>query len=154
MLRTESLTDDHFHKEEETFNAILIQEESRRLALAIRLYGTKQHKILLCLKIYFRLPVTEHDLRACFDSISTSDRTLLLQRFGNNYDATREIDNFNVIAPFMNIQEKNITSGSSLRRWTLEYLTRIVALMNGKPPERSHSKETIKILLEHLSLSP
>jgi hypothetical protein len=151
-LRTEPLTDAHVHDGEGHIDAILIQEESQRFALAIRLFGSKRHKIILCLKIYFRLPVSDHDLRYCFDAITDSDRTLLLQRFGTNYDSFLETDNFTAIAPFMNRQDNNITSAASLRRWTQEYLTRIIALMNGNPPERAHTKETIKILLEHISL--
>jgi hypothetical protein len=151
-LRTEPLTDAHVHEGEENINSLMIREESQRFALAIRLYGTKRYKIILCLKIYFRLPVSDHDLRSCFDTISDSDRTTLLLRFADNYDAFLEAENFTNIAPYMNKQEKNVTSGASLRRWTQEYLTRIIDLMNGNPPERAHTKETIKILLEHISL--
>ena len=131
--------------------ALIVQDEIDRLAMILKLYGSQEHKALLCLKIYFRMPVTKKEIQMCFNLLTQSEMNLLLDRFGESYDDSLEIENFNILSPFMNRQEQNTTSGSSLRRWTLEHLTRITALLNGNPPNRSHTKETIKFLLEHYS---
>lgn len=148
---TEPITEYGAALEPEALNPMLLQDEYRRFSILLRLFGTKQAKIVFCFKIYFRMPVTEHDVRRAFDRITDEQRGHLLERFGSGYDDSMEIDNFNIVAPLMNIQEMNATSGRSLRRWTLEQLTRTIALLNGDPPVRSHTKETIKLLLEEVS---
>lgn len=147
----EPLTDDVESQNSDHLTTIMIQEEYRQLSLALRLFGAKREKIILCLKIYFRLSIPEQELRTYFTALSPDELAILQKRFSGNYDDTLEIDNFNEFAPFINRQEQNATSGGSLRRWTLEYLSRIIALMNGNPPVKAHTKDTIKILLEQLS---
>lgn len=151
-ISMEPLTDELPSHSHDHLNAIVIQEEYRQLALALRLFGAKREKIVLCLRIYFRLSIPEQELRTFFTLLSPDDLSFLQQRFGENFDDTLEIDNFNAVAPFINAQEQNATTGASLRRWTLEYVSRIIALMNGNPPVKAHTKETIKILLEQISL--
>ena len=88
------------------------------------------------------------EIQLFFKESSEHEITPLLKRFGTNYDSTLESENFDMIAPLMNKLENNSTSGSSLRRWTQEYLSRLITILNGNPPSRSHTKETVKILLE------
>jgi RNA polymerase sigma factor (sigma-70 family) len=152
QLQTEPLTDEQIPNGTDHLNALLIQEEYQRLATALRLFDTKRTKIILCFRIYFRTPIPVKDIRSCFPSAAPGDHQYLHQRFGGNYDDRLEIDNFNDIAPYMNGQEQNTTSGESLRRWTLEYLSRIIKLMNGTPPVKAHTKETIRILFEQFSM--
>lgn len=148
---TEPITDYGTAQEPEALTPMLLQDEYRRFSLLLRLFGTKQAKIIFCFKIYFRLPITEHDVQRAFDRIPEEHGRQLLERFGAGYEGSMEIDNFNTVAPLMNMQEMNATSGRSLRRWTLEHLTRTIVLLNGDPPVRSHTKETIKLLLEEVS---
>jgi RNA polymerase sigma factor (sigma-70 family) len=147
-IETEELTDavtihDHGH-----LNALLIQDEIRRFSRAMQMFGEKRAKIIICFKIYYRIPLTGTELRSFFDTASDKELAQLEERFGGNYDETLEIDNFNFIVPLMNVKEQNSTTGSSLRRWTLEYISRMISLMNGTPPLKAHTKETIRTLFE------
>ena len=150
-VSTVPLINERLAYKEENYNALLIQDEIKRLELILQLYHTQQYKIIVCLKIYFTMPITLMELQQCFRKSSRSDRVILFERFGRNYDDSLESDNFNMLATFMNKQEYNSTSGDSLRRWTQEHLHKIITLLNGKPPSRSHTKDTIKILLEQCS---
>ncbi len=131
--------------------SLILDDELERLKLALSMYGAQQYKLILCLKVYFRLPVSMTDLRQCFKKSNGTELHTLYSAFGSDYDHSRESDNFSALSPFMNKEEENLTSGDSLRRWTVEHLVKLIALLNGDPPNRSHTKETIKILLDQYS---
>lgn len=148
---TEPLSEDLISNESSYVNAIYIQDELRLFHLTLQLFHSMQQKMMLCFRIYFRITVPVRVLAEYFTGVSSHDLRTLQGRFGKQYDETLEIDNFNDLAPYMNKQERNATSGESLRRWTLEYLTRVITIMNGTPPVKSHTKDTIKILFEQLT---
>ncbi|MCK9407894.1 MAG: hypothetical protein WCX28_04170 [Bacteriovoracaceae bacterium] len=150
-IKTEPLTDELIPHDHGNIHSLMFQDEYRRLAIVLKLYGAKQSKLKFCFKIYFRMPVTGLDVDSTFDTATGVEREYLLQHFGNTFDDTLEIDNFNILAPMMNKQERNNTTGSSLRRWTLEHLSRVIKLLNGTPPVKTHTKETVKILFEQFS---
>ena len=152
-VATVPLTNDVFLQKETHFNSLYIQDEMDRLGWILELYGTQRYKVILCLKIYFNIPITRTDILRCFKNNSQIERTLLFERFGHNYSNSLDSENFDALAPIMNKRENNSTSGNSLRRWTQDHLTKILRQLNGVPPTRSHTKETFKILLEHYSLN-
>ncbi|NUN69594.1 MAG: hypothetical protein HUU02_07765, partial [Bacteroidetes bacterium] len=148
---TEPLTEDSADQRADAMHPILLQDEHHRFSTALRLFGRRRTKVVFCLRIYFRLPVTAQDVHRFFDRVEIRHRTTLAERLLTMNDDVRELDTFNAVAAVMNMQEQNATTGSSLRRWTLDHLARTIALMNGEPPVRSHTKETIKLLLEEVT---
>jgi len=149
-LNTVSLeTFDHPAEESEIFRTLNIDDELHRLIMALKLYNAQAPKIIICLKIYFRLPVTKQEINECFTLSTYLDRNSIFTLLGGNYDERLEVENFNIIAPSMNRQEGNTTSGASLRRWTQDHLYKVITILNGKSRHRSHTKETVKTLLEH-----
>ena len=149
-LNTVSLeTYDHPTEESEIFRTLNVYDEVHRLIMALKLYNTQTPKIIICLKIYFRLPVTEQEINECFPLSTKKEQSSIFMLLGGIYDERLEIENFNLIAPLMNKQEGNTTTGSSLRRWTQDHLYKVITILNGKSHYRSHTKETVKTLLEH-----
>lgn len=151
MPATEPITEMRAGQDAEAMTPILLQEEIRRFTNTLRLFGSKRHKMMFCFRVFFRLPVYEQDVQRAFDRLPVEQWKTMLERFGSEYEDTLEADNFNSIASLMNLQEKNTTSGSSLLRWTQENLTRTILLLNGDPPVRSHTKETVKLMLEEVT---
>lgn len=143
----EPLTEDYTAMEqtEERSAQMLIDEERRRLERYLQMYGEKRRKLTLCLKILLKIAPSDDDLRSMDAAMPPEERTRLRQELSK--DRT-EAEDFAALALFVNRCEHTITSGNSLRRWTSEYLVRIVHLMNGDPPKRSHTKETIRLLME------
>jgi len=130
------------------FTSILIREEANRLGILFRMYGTQQHKLVVCLKTYFRIPVTKQDLDRCFSRSTRKERATLLKECLRYYDKTPEIENFGRLVQQMINQEQKTFSADSLRRWTNEHIHRIITLLNGRPPQKAHTIETVKTLFE------
>ena len=145
------LHDEYRLTEEGNFNSLIIREEINRLAILLRMYGLQQYKLVVCLKTYYRIPVTMQDLDRCFSKCNQAERAVLLEQCVANYDKTPEIENFQRLVRLLNIQEQKSTSADSLRRWTNEHIHKIIVLLNGTPPRSAHTKETIKILFEQLT---
>ncbi len=147
-----SLSDtEHELEEDIPLRSLLVQEEVQRFVMILTLFHHQRSKLLLCLKLFHRMPLTVHDITDCFELLPERDLTMLMSLFGKPFEEALETDIFNTIAPFMNRKENNQTSGASLRRWTQEQISRIISLLNRGKDHRTHTKETIRILLEHFT---
>ena len=151
-VKTISLTEINQHSDDDNDRALMIEEEIQRLELAMKLCGTQRFKILVCMKVYFRLSITKNEIMKCFNDITEMEKQTLSNRFGGIYDDSFEIENFNLLAVMINKKENKNTSGNSTRRWTEENIRKVLILLNGDPPNRTHTRETLKFLLEHCSL--
>ncbi|MFZ4619929.1 MAG: hypothetical protein ACOYNS_05170 [Bacteroidota bacterium] len=145
--------DDHDHKadDEPVLNSLIIQDELRRFTIILRLFNRQLPKLLLCMKLYLRLPLSPADITNCFEWLTSEELSELLEKFGTVYNDRLESDNFNTIAPLMNRREATSTSGASLRRWSNEQVAKIIGMLNKGSQQRTHTKETIRILLDYYS---
>lgn len=127
--------------------SILVNEELHLLQTALGMFNDHREKTTVCLKIFFKLPVQREEIQQCSPLLPSQDIDAVYRRFSTGSLDTNESEDFDALAPYMNRQESKTTSGASLRRWTQEQLTRIIAVLNtGR--RRSHTKETIGTLLE------
>jgi hypothetical protein len=151
-VQTVPLNDSEQGSDGETaFRSLMMQDELQRFSVILTLFHQQRPKLLLCLKLFHRLPLTVHDIMDCFEKITEKELTILMSLYGGNFDDVLESDIFNSISPFMNRKENNQTTGASLRRWTQEQSAKVISLMNSGPDRRAHTKETIKVLLEHFN---
>lgn len=135
--------------EGEIENKLLIDDELKRLSLILDLYDSSRKKIIIMMKIYYRMPLTRPEIRAFFRKVNTTDRNEIFARFGGEYNDTYETDNFNFLSNALFQQEGKRLSGDSLRRWIERKIHDIIDLLNGNPPSHSFTLETIRILFEH-----
>ena len=150
-FEAENLLNEHLILNEDYSVSLHIEAEIERLKWILELYGSQKNKLIICMKIYFNIPVTKTDIIRCFNKSTAEERLNFHKQFGTNYHGTLDSENFNSLAPMVNRQENKSTSGASLLRWTLEHLTKIIGQLNGNPPRRSYTKETFKLLFEHFS---
>lgn len=131
---------------------LLIEDEVQRLRTALRLFHSNRYKLLVCMKIYFRIPVTMTEFSDCFPDLKNDDRkhrlATLLTMLEN--DTNKEL--FTYLLATFSTTEREKLSWDSFRRWTEDNIRRILILLNGDPQTRTHTKETLKILLEHNSM--
>ena len=130
-------------------NAIFIEEEIQRFRIIIQLFHKKKFRILLCLKIYFRIPIDEKNILNCFPQISDKHHEHLFVLFGTPFETMNGDEIFKTLTNILNIYEGKKNEPDSIRHWILDQITRILILLNGNPPRRAHNLETLKILLEH-----
>jgi len=127
---------------------ILIEEEARRFRRILSLYHHQRPKLLLCLKLHYRIPLTKDDIFAWYPGCSTQDLENLLAHFGADYEVVDDIEIFKTVTPVMNRNEKRLNSVDAVRKWTDSKIHEILRLLNGNPQRRSHNEETLKILID------
>ena len=132
-----------------TENAIIIQEEVKKLGAILQTYGREKNKIILMLKIFFRLPITLHDITRCYHKVLLEHAQALLDEITENYEQRSDVEVFSHVASFVNIYEKKETHSDSLRRWTQRMQDEILVLINGASSKQTHTKETLEILFEN-----
>ncbi len=131
---------------------LLIEDEVHRLRLALRLFHSNRYKLLICMKVYFRIPVTLTEFSNCFPELKGDDREQRLTTLMTMLENGTNKELFTYLLALFNPPEREKLSSDSFRRWTEDNIRRILILLNGDPPTRAHTKETLKILLEHNSL--
>lgn len=126
----------------------VIEHEVRRFSTVLSLYDTQRPKLLLCLKLYFRIPVTSEDIRLWYPECNGEDQASLMAHFGLNYDQLSDINIYKIVTPIMNRNEKRSNSVDAMRKWTDSKVHEIIDLLNGRPKKTNHSVETLKILVD------
>ncbi len=121
----------------------------RRFETILTLFQDKRPKILLCLKLYFRMPITESDIRTWYPRCGDRSREELLCKLGGNFEEMENAEIYRVITPFMNKREKKKNSPDALRKFVQLTMKEILELLNGSPPRHSFDEETLRILLEN-----
>jgi RNA polymerase sigma factor (sigma-70 family) len=132
-------------------DGILIANELERFKMAIKLFHSEQFKILVCLKVYFSIPISSMDLRQCFRGITMNDHFHLMREYEQQLPAEKDSSNFNVLTSMLNKYEQTEVAEDTVRHWTNEIIQKLINLMNGNPPNRAHTKDSLKFLLEHYS---
>jgi len=119
-----------------TFHALLMQ------------YGRNAPKILLMLKLRFRLPVSTADILKWYPGCSRENLDAVLGVFGGDYESMPDHEVYRSMTPVMNEAEGKLNSSDALRKWTSAKIAEVLELLNGTPPVSTHTEETLKILLE------
>jgi DNA-directed RNA polymerase specialized sigma24 family protein len=129
-------------------NRLALEQSLRMLDAILTQYHTDRPKLVVCLKIMYRIPLTREDVRTWWPACPEPDVDALVA-FAQQMDRTlTDKQAFALIHPFMMRAEQRTSSHDSIRRWTDERITQIVQLLNGNPPASTHTKETLGLLLE------
>jgi len=126
----------------------VIEQEVARFRKILDLYGLQRPKLLLCLKIYFRIPLSPEDIRLWYPECSKEDLAMMMEHFGLTYDQMNDIDIYTIVTPIMNRNEKRSNSADAMRKWTDSKVHEIIDLLNGRPQKLNHTIETLKILVD------
>jgi len=145
------LSEHRMLSDENAEDRILISNELERLKIALKLFHSQQFKILVCVKVYFSIPITSLELRQCFPGITINDHYHLLNAFKNPHPSGEEFINFSLLTTMLNKYGQASATEESVRRMTLAYIQKLLHLMNGNPPSRAHTKDSLKVLLERAS---
>jgi RNA polymerase sigma factor (sigma-70 family) len=126
----------------------LIDHVVSRFRVVVGLYHSQRPKLLLCLKLYFRLPVVAQDIRLPYPLCTPADLESLLRSFDGKYETMNEYEIYEIVTPIMNKYERKSNSADALRKWTHSKIQEIIRILNGDPPRFNFDKETLRILVE------
>ena len=129
-------------------SGLYIRQEVEKLRTIFILLYRKRNKFILCAKYYYRLPVTENDIRRAFPSIHFDDITTLTALSASNGEQMHFEEIFTIIARCVMKYENVMIDHDSLRRWTVRTIDQVVRQLNGDPPESAHTAETLKELID------
>jgi hypothetical protein len=111
-------------------------------------FHSERAKLLLCLKLMYRLPVAKRDVVHWWPNCPETDIIPLLSAIGVGGTGLTHKDVFALLQPLVNKAEMNHTSADSIRHWVDARITLILRLLNGSPPTSAHNRETLGILFE------
>jgi RNA polymerase sigma factor (sigma-70 family) len=127
---------------------LLIEHDIRVLRAILRQFGSTRPRLILCLKLYYRIPITRQDIVTWAPGAPQEEIDHLLQVFGGEYRHLTAGRVFSLFHPILCRLEKSSLSADSLRRWMDRRIIEILDLLNGSPPTSAHSRETLGILFE------
>jgi DNA-directed RNA polymerase specialized sigma24 family protein len=139
--------EDPIVEETATMN-LAIEYDLERLKRIFTYYYKKKEKVILCVKLYFRLRVTKEDVIACFPACSEEETLSFLDLFGTHYDNIDSKEVYRIVTPLLNKYEGKNNTVDAVRNWTEVRIREIIQLLNGNRRESSYDKESLRILTE------
>lgn len=143
------------HYEYDPTDAISLGEELERFYTVLQLFHSEKQTIYICMKLYFKIPLLRKDLRQWSRHVKPSHRKMLMRKFGRPYGQKAKEEVFDAFAVVWNSFKQKKSTGDGIHRWTARRMQDIIKLMNGNPPRRSHSFESLQALLseEYIQLT-
>jgi hypothetical protein len=124
-------------------------ERARQVFRAILLqYDRHLPKLLVCLKLLFRLPLTKGDILAMYPQCPPRELRRIRARFGRNYAKVSDKEIFALLTPFFNMAEGKENSEDALRKWANTKVNEILDLLDDSFPGGCFDKESLNTLLE------
>lgn len=146
-IKTIQIHEGHGHYTIDPTDSIVIDEELDRLHTVLQLFPAERDKLYIGMKLYFKIPLRRQDLTRWSTRIRPAQENRLISAFGKNYNDMTSLEIFSLFAPVWNTVERKSLAPRSIEHWANENINAIIKLMNGNPPRRAHSKETLQLLL-------
>ncbi len=127
----------------------VVDDAVKRLRTILVLYDRKLPKVLLALKLHYRLPITEGDLQSWYPDANNRDRTTILRAFGKYFEHVRDPELFRRVTPILNRLEEKSNQPDSLRRFITVTIGDILRLLNGTPARYAYDEDSLSVLVEH-----
>lgn len=160
------IMDPRFSVDEKSItDPIVIRHTIRVFHAAIETVGDRKPKLLLFLKLYYRIPVQGRELRAAYPSLEEVQEHKFLGTFGGDFDRMGEMEVFETARPTLNALEHSTTSAESYTRWITREVNDLCDILNGDPPVSAFDRHSLRVLVddyfephllrdtEHVSLS-
>ncbi|MDH3252367.1 MAG: hypothetical protein OEM41_06210 [Ignavibacteria bacterium] len=126
----------------------VVDHEVEKFRLILRLHHTQFPKLCLLLKLTFRIPVSEDEMYRWFPRCDPVDVQLVVGSFGVEYGSKTDREIYRVMTPVLNRLEGKANTEDAVRKWIDYRIQEILDTLNGKPPTASHTRESLKILVE------
>jgi DNA-directed RNA polymerase specialized sigma24 family protein len=127
---------------------LAIEYDLERLKRIFKYYHPKKGKVILCVKLYFRLRINKEDMIACFPACSEEDTLTLLGHFGAHYENIDSKEVYQIVTPLLNKYEGKSNTIDAVRNWSEVRIREIIQLLNGNKRESSYDKESLRLLTE------
>ena len=125
-----------------------LKNEIQRFKTILKLFERHLPKLLLCMKLHYRIPLSSMDIQSWYPHCSSSDVAVMMMHFSREYDSINDSEMYQIITPIMNRNEGKENSTDAVRKWTDSKIHEIIRLLNARPHKTVHDEETIRILFD------
>ena len=128
-------------------DSLVIEDEKRRLKMALHMYNKQEPKLMLCLKLRFRMPFNITDFTQLFQKFSPEDFDFFIEKI-QPYKEISDLAIFSALTTLFNKYKDKDNTPGALRKWIAVKIAELVKLLNGNPPTYFYTEETFQILFE------
>lgn len=128
-------------------NTLIVEEEMIRFKNILELYYKQKNKLILCLKLKFKMTVKIEDFQTINKNITQPE----FEKFNDSifpYEDCSETKIFIALNLLFNKYEEKKNTPDSLRKWVSDKINELIDILNGSPPASKYDKETLQILFE------
>ncbi|HRZ42669.1 MAG TPA: hypothetical protein P5228_08200 [Bacteroidales bacterium] len=126
---------------------LVMLDEFSRFDKILILMGHKRHKLLLLMKLLYRIRLERTDLEAYRkDAMDYISEQILNQL--NTDTRLKDKDVYSLIFPLFAIGEGKVSHPDTLRKWFNYKSAEVIRLLNGNPPRAAYCCDTLQILVE------
>jgi len=126
---------------------LVLEEEMDRLQKAIRLYYKQSWKLLLCLKLRFKVPFSYEDFKNVNNNITQIEFNWFVQKV-SPYQDNPDTVILSALTEILNKCENKNNTPDALRKWIKLKINELIEILNGDPPTSHYNEETLQILFE------
>jgi RNA polymerase sigma factor (sigma-70 family) len=126
------------------FHNLVIADEITRLENIFLLFSKQKEKLKLCLKFFFRIPISQDDIVQYLEEKPMKELSEL-----NNKETLTDHEIFIILTKIINAKEKKDNSSDAIRKWITARINEILYLMNGNPKRANYDKESLCFLVEN-----
>jgi hypothetical protein len=126
----------------------VLDDEYRKLTLLLEMYGKKKSRLILCLKLTYKLPVSRFDIRNYDLEVTKEETETILALTDPSKVNIKDKQIFEALNMVFNRIENKTNSIDSLRKWVDLKTDEMIHFMNGEPPFASYTREALQILIE------
>jgi len=147
-IRSEAINEDtEIFSDISSDTKALIADEIKRLNFLI-LLNKFPARLISCLKIFANIELTPQEIN---DTIAELSKNSPLSTIPTEllYFDENEQQRYTLLANLLSKYDKKDMQGDSLRRWSDRKINDLIRVLNGNPPNKSYTKESIIILIEY-----
>lgn len=127
--------------------ATIIHNEKDLLDKVLTTFGKERAKIELFLKVFYRVPVSNMDIKECYKNHKSNTSIAL----AGNMPEAKDKELYSDLAGLVNQYENKDVKPDAIRMYINKYINSILSRLNGKYQRANYSKETLGILFEIFS---
>ncbi len=136
----------------QVFDRLAIGEALAGLREVIELYHHDKPRLIILLRIYFRLPLDEKTVLSAYPDCPIEEISKVLESLGEDVALKEERELLELVAPFLNSMEGKSTSSGGYRHWIGEKVREILPLLRVRLGVPGFDLDALGLLFETLTL--
>jgi hypothetical protein len=128
----------------------LLVDEFNKLDTFFALCMKKKFKLILCLKLIYKLPVSEPDITNVFPGryLDKTEIEKILMLGNHSNSKLKDYQIYAGLTDFLNAYEGKSNSPDAIRRWVDDKMEEMILFLNGQPKQSEFTRESLQILVE------